>query len=90
MCTKRRRHLRYSSIQMPQATGNEAPFGENDGSNTYGILPGRKQVLLKNCCQLSWPVRYGANCEHVEVQCDNAAVVDIVKARTSKHKDITV
>ena len=49
-----------------------------------------KEVLLKNCCRLSWPVRYGANYEHVEVQCDNAAAVDIVKAKTSKHKDITV
>ena len=80
------------STQMPRATGDVAPFGENYGSNIHGNLPGcKKGIAVKEllpivlACALWGPLWAH---KHVEVQCDNAVVVDILRAKTSKCKDI--
>ena len=76
------------------ASGNWGcgPFRENDGSNTNGSLPSYKKSIALNellpivlACML-WGLLWAH--KHVEVQCDNAAVVDILRTKTRKCKEI--
>ena len=73
-------------LKTPLAPGDAEQFGISTGCKSRGHLRGKPQIGAKELVAVLLAIGVWGRHWHVLVQCDNMAVVEVMKAKTSHDK----